>query len=271
MTLSLEPGAVTPGYWFVHENGDVLEGDDVEIRGVADPDSLSGEVVGAGARHLVVPVEPTARVVWFGDHGTSYVIWEFDVEPGATTPSPDEGCEWVETESNGGTDDATVDGIVVDCDVTTDKVIELQNGGAVIGDTISNGKEVDADDGTFYGDVEAETNVNVQNVSVVGSVTAETENVKIDDNSVGGSVAANKVVEVIDGSSAGGDLVSDGNLVKVIASDVSGSIATDGSVKLQDATASGDVYVDAADFDCTNSTVDGQSCSEYSPKDPGDY
>lgn len=271
VTLSLEGEGAIGERWLVQTHGQTVDGDKVEIRGVADPETLSGETLSAGDRHRVIPVSETIEIVWFGDHGTSHVLWEFSVDPEITVPSPDEGCSWVDTESNGGTSDVKVDGLVVNCDVETDKVIEVQNDGAIIGDTVSHTKELDADDARLFGDVTVEKGVNLQNGTITGSVTAQTENVKIDTATVGKSVEAEKTVEIIDGSSVGADAVSATKQVKVLSSSVSGSVKSTGSVKLEDATVSGDVYVDDSDFDCTNSTVNGQSCGAYTPRDPGNW
>lgn len=270
VTMSLEPEGMGAVHGLVHENGDTLDGDRVELRGVADPDALAGGGMAAGDRRRIVPTDTTVEVVWFGDHDTSYVIWEISVPEEETTPEPDRGCSWVETESNGGTDDVKIDGEVVACEVETDKVIEVQNGGVVIGDTKSEQKEVDADDAWFYGNIHVENNFNLQDSTVTGSVTSS-DLVKIDNSSVGRSIEADHTIEVVSGSSANGDIVSDGGHVKVLSGDVTGSIATDGSVKLQDATVGGDVYVDSSDFDCTDSMINGQDCGTYSPEDSDDY
>jgi len=273
VTLAAESSGVPGAMRLVHEGGDTLDGDDIEIRGVADPDGMAGTRFVASDRHAVVPTSETVAVVWEGEHGTSYVLWEFDVDPSAVVPPPDQGCDWVDSETSGGTEDAKVDGLVVDCDVRTDKVVEVQNGGVVIGDVESDVKTVDADNASLYGDVTAENDVNVQNGTVSGTVTSAAENVKLDaGTSTGGAVDATKTAEVLGDSTAGGDVVGD-DLVKVFDSTVEGSVATTGSgqVKLDNATVTGDVYVDDADFDCTDSTIDGQDCSEYDPEDPGDY
>lgn len=272
VSMSLEAEGVGAVHLLVHENGDVFDGDRVELRGAANSKALAGGKVVAGDQHNVAPTDDTVELVWYGEQGTSYIIWEGSVPEDETIPEPDEGCSWVDSESNGGVDDVKVDGIVVSCDVETEKVIEVQNGGIVIGDTNSELKEIDADDAQFYGDVTVENNLNLQDGIVSGTITSDNL-VKIDNGTVGGSVTADNTIEVISGSSVGGDVASDSELVKVLSSDVSGSVATDGSgsVKLQDATVSGEVYVDDADFDCTDSTIAGQDCSEYSPKDPDDY
>jgi FlaG/FlaF family flagellin (archaellin) len=68
----------------------------------------------------------------------------------------------------------------------------------------------------------------------------------------------------------GGDAESETKPVKLLSSEVSGDVASSDSVKLQDATVTGDVYVDGT-FDCTNSTVNGQDCGAYSPKECDDH
>lgn len=271
VSMSLEAEGVGAVHLLIHENGDVLDGDQVKIRGLADSEALAGEEVAAGDRHRVAPTDDTVELVWYGEQGTSYVIWEGSVPEQDTISEPDKGCPWVDSESNGGVDDVKVDGIVVDCDVETEKVIEVQNGGIVIGDTSSELKEVDADEAQFYGDVTVENNLNLQDGIVTGAVTSN-DLVKIDNGTVGGSIKAANTIEVVDGSSVGDDVTSDSDLVKVLSSDISGSVATDasGSIKLQDATVSGEVYVDDDDLDCTDSTIAGQDCSEYTPKDPNE-
>lgn len=269
VTLSLEATDRPAQHAIVHDTGDGLVGERVELRGTTDPDALDGTELTAGARQPIYPVEDTVEVVWHGDDGTSYVLWEFEVDPDETVPEPDERCPWVDTESDGGTEDVKMDDLVVACDVETDKVIEVQNGSVVIGDTVSESKEVDADDATFYGDVHVDNNLNIQDGLVTGSVDSN-DLVKVDNSSVDGSIEAGDTTEVIAGSSVGDDVVSDGH-VKVQNSDVSGSVVSADSVKLDGATVSDDVYV-AADLDCTNnSTIDGQDCAAYSPKNPDGY
>lgn len=269
VTMSLETAGDIPGeHELVHDQGDTLDGDDVRLRGVANDGSLAGTDLSAADSRRVYATDETVEVVWFGEHGASYTLEEFSVDADVTVPPPDEGCGWVGDETNNGTANAKVDGIVVACDVETDKVVELQNGGAIVGDAASRAKLVDLDDSRIYGDVTVEKDVNVQDGTVGGSMTARTETAKVDNATVGGSVRAEKTVEVVNGGSVGGDAESGDKTVKVLDSGVDGSITADEQVKLDDATVGGDVYVDSSDFDCTDSTVGGQDCGEYSPKDP---
>lgn len=275
-------------YVLVHEEGDQLDGEKVTFRGAADPDNLAGATLSVGGEVELYPVEETIRIVYTGKHGTTYTLETFDV--GSTVPDPDVSCDWVDDETNGSTSDAKVTGEVVNCDVETNKVVEVSGDGVVIGDTLSDNKTVDADDAKFYGDVTAEDVVNIQNGTVTGSVTSRTADVKLDNATVHGEVTAEKVVDlqggstvdgtitstngqvdVLDGSSVGGDVVSDSDQVKVFDSEVSGSVATNGSLTLDGATIEGEVYVNDSDFSCSSSTINGQSCSEYEPEDPGDY
>lgn len=285
VTFSLEAAGVPGTYVVVHESGDRVDGSRIELRGASAPETMRESALSAGARHPVLAVDETIEVAWYGDDGTSYVIWEFDVQrdadpgrnalPGVdtetTVPEPDEGCEWVESESDGGTESVKIDGLTVDCDVETAKVIEVQAGGVVLGETVSGSDEVDADDARFYGDVEVADVFNLQVGVVTGDVTSDTADAKLDDATIGGSVTATKVVEVTGESFVGGDAVSDDKQVKVVDSEVAGSVAGGGSVKLDGADVDGHVYVDDADFDCTDSTVNGRECGEYTPKDPDAY
>lgn len=270
VTMSLEPTNVGAVQILSVEQGPTLEGEQIEIRGGVELSELATRELSAGDQHQIVPTETTIEVVWFGSQDTSYVIWEETVSQEATAPAPDKGCSWVETESDGGIDNVKVIGDVVACDVETSKGIKVQDGGVIIGETTSGAKDIDADDATFYGDVEVETVFNLQNGLVTGSIQSHTADIKLDNGTVTGSVSATKVLEVLNGSSVAGDATSD-DQVKVLSSEVAGSIVSDGSVKLQDATVEGEVYVDAASFDCTNSTINGQSCAAYSPRDPETY
>lgn len=249
--------------------GDSLDGNKVQLRGAADEHTLSGEQLTAGKTSQVVPVEDEIRVVYEGDHGTTYRLAAF--EPKNTVPEPDEGCEWVDTETNGGTDTIKIDGIVVNCDVETAEGIEVQNGGTVIGETVSDDKDLDGDDATIYGDADVEQVLNLQDGTITGAATSNSADVKLDNATVNGDATAEKVVEVTGGGIVDGDAQSETKNVKVLSSTVSGSITADTEVKLDDATVDGEVYIDASDFDCTDSTINGQDCTAYTPKDPADW
>lgn len=288
VVLELESEGEGFAYVLVHNGGDRLNGDKVTLRGAADPEGLVDNALTADNEAQVYPVEESINVVYTGEHGTTYILATFEVD--RSIPEPDAGCDWVDNETNGGTEDAKITGEVVNCDVETNKVVEVSNGGIIIGETLSDTKTVDADNAQFYGDVTAEDVVNIQDGTVTGSVTSQTADVKLDNSTVNGEVTAQKVVElqggssvggsvkstnkkvkILDGSSVDGDVVSDTEQVKVIDSEVSGSIATDGTVTLDGATIDGEIYVDDSDFSCSSSTIAGQNCSEYDPKSPDDY
>ncbi len=257
------------GHELVHRQGEKLDGDKLTFRGASDPDVLSGTELEASDSVGFYPQQRELTLVWAGDHGATYELATFTVD--RTFPAPDEGCSWVTSEF----DDETVkvDSIVVDCDVTNDRDIGVENGGAIVGDVTSENKNVDViTGGTVYGDVVANHGVKVQDGEVTGAVTERNENIKIDNSSVGGTVTAdNKEIEVITGSSVDGDLVVNADdMIKVqSSSSVSGSVVTDGDVDLDDATIEGDVYVGGS-FDCDNTTIDGQDCGSYTPRDPSD-
>lgn len=206
-------------------------------------------------------------------------------------------------------DPIKVDGVVVNCDIKEDSAIRVENGGGIIGTAISTNDQVrllggstvdgkiDADklvkleDGSEVdGDITAERNAEVLDGSTVdGSITSENkqakvidstvtgdvdgkEDVIIDNGTVRGDVYGDKVIDIDPGSTVGGDVVGIGNgkVVNIQDSTVEGAVANDGTVKPTDSTIEGDVYADS--LDCTGTvTINGQPCSNYSPKDPDDY
>lgn len=251
-----------------HRGGDELDGDELELRGVADPDSPAGKALSAGDNLSFYPTADEVEVVWYGDD-TSYVLTSVDVED--PLPDPDEGCDWVDDETNSGVDPITIDDTVVNCDVQTDEQVTVRNGGIVVGDAISDVKDFDGDDATVYGDVDVEDVFNLQDGTITGDATSRTADVKVGNGTVEGSVNAQKVAEVTDGTVVEGDVESHTKDAKVLDSDVEGSVTADGTVKLDGATVEGDVYADPANFDCTDSTIDGEDCSSYSPRDPSDW
>jgi len=269
VVLEMEGTEDDPIHRLVHEDGDTLDGDKVRVLGAADEHTLDGEELTAGKTSHVVAIEDEIQVIYQGDHGTTYRLATFT--PETTVSDPDEGCDWVETETNGGTDPIKIDGITVNCDVETTEGIEVQNGGTVIGETVSDAKDLDGDDATIYGDADVETVLNLQDGTITGSATSDTADVKLDNATVNGDATAEKVVEVTGGSSVDGDAESKSKTVKVLSGSVSGSITADDEVKLDDATVDGDVYIDDTNFDCTDSTINGQDCTAYTPKDPDDW
>lgn len=264
-----EPADGPHSHHLVHGGGDSLQGDRLDLRGASPASSLDGETLTTGEELSVYPTAEVVDVVWHGDQGHSYVLAEIDVED--PLPPPDEGCDWVAAETNGHVDGITVDGTVVDCTVETDDQVTVRNGGVVVGETVSDSKELDADDATIAGSVTVEAVLNVQNGSIGGDATSKSEDVKLGDASVGGSVDARKVAEVADGSVVEGDVESATADAKVLESTVEGSVTADDVVKLDDATVHGDVYADPGDFDCTDATIGGEDCSSYAPKDPADW
>lgn len=309
----------------VHEQGDRLDGGKVTLRGAADPEALAGTQLTAGGDAEFYAVESEIEVIYTGEHGTTYQLGTFQADQ--TVPEPDEGCDWVDSETNGGSDEVTIRGTVVNCNVETADNIYVENGGTVIGETTSDTKVVDAQDAAFYGSVTADGVVKLDDgTKVYGNATSDDEEVKViqgsvvdgdvatsndlvdvksggevggsitatdtvtvNDGTVGGSVDTDGEIKVQSGSTVGGGLTNGNAIVRAessssvsgdIVSDeeirvddgtVSGALATAGTVDLNEATVEGDVYVADADFKCTDSTIDGQDCSEYSPKDPDDY
>lgn len=188
-------------------------------------------------------------------------------------PETDKDCEWVAQETNNGTDSIKIDGQIVDCDVVTDEVVEVLNSGVVLGDIDSQNKTLDMDDSKVYGSVTTEDVADIQNGTVTRDVTTTEKNVKIGNNSaIGGAVTGNEQVEIKGESVVEGNVESKTKDSKILdGSTVEGSVTGVTLVKVNDVTVEGDVYIDESNFDCTNSVINGQNCSSYTPKDPGDW
>jgi hypothetical protein len=110
---------------------------------------------------------------------------------------------------------------------------------------------------------------------VSGGLDSNNNPIDVDNTTVQGDVHAggNGDVDVLDGSTVEGDVVSGSSSTIDIrgGSAVDGSILGDGDVSLDGVTVQGDVYVTDSQFSCSSSTIDGQDCSSYSSKDPGDW
>lgn len=258
----------------VHGGGDRVEGKHLELHGTATPDAATDTNLSVEDEVSFYPTASEVTVVWYGEDGESYRLTTIEIEQ--PLPAPDEGCDWVEAESDGGSDPVTVDGIAVNCDVSTGEQITVRNGGAVIGEVVSGSKDLDLDDAAVYGDVELSKAANVQNGTVTGDVTSTNKEVKLDEAVVEGSVTAMAKAEVMDDSVVDGDVESRGGTSQISRSTVQGSVtaAAGGKVNLDDATVEGHVYADpdgSVDFECSNSTIDGQDCDSYTPRDPDDW
>jgi flagellin-like protein len=337
VVLDLEEAEHPPVHLLRHEGGDDLGGNGrTEVRGIADPQILHDEELTAGDGREVIPVVPIdeeVKVIWYGEDDTSYVLWRF--EPSSYLPvSPDEDCGWVKAETNNGTDDIDVDGVVVNCDIITEGDVVVLNDAVIVGNTTSIQNSVDLDESAVYGPVLSDGDVDLDGTNVSESVestgdgdidltdgsnvggdvrTGAGGNVDMDGgSSVDGDVEAGGDVDV-DSATVGGDLVSsggDGDIVLTGGSNVDGDVRTgadgsvdidggssvdgdveaggdvsvdsatiegdvvisggDGDVALDNVTVSGHVYVDSGDFSCSDSTINGEDCGTYTPKDPDD-
>lgn len=245
VTMELEPEAVPGAYELSVTNGERLDGEKVELRGAADENALRNRDLLAGDSAAVFPVRERLQLVWFGEHGSSYVLREFEVDP--EIPAADKGCSFVEGKS-------TVDiDSVVHCDVVLPGDIDVESGGTIVGRVESGSGGVDIDNGglTVYGAVSSDQSVDIDDSNVTGSVTA------------GDDVA-------VDGATIWGDVR--GPDVDLDTGTVHGSVKSTGTVQLDGVTVEGDVYANSGDLTCSDSsTIAGQPCSSYTPKDPDDY
>jgi len=252
----------------IHESGQQLDGERIEIRGVASADAITDSRFAAGERVSLYPTRETVRIVWFNDHGESFVLDEFEAE--ATAPEPDVACPWVDTRTSGGTSSITVpSGTVVNCDIVTDGDIDVESGAVVLGTTDSRLNNVDIDGGEVYGPVTARSNVDLDNdASIYGSVTAR-DDVNSANSLIGGSIETTTSGGDIDldGDTVQGDIDAAGGADVDVDSgaDVEGAVASDGGdIDIGSATISGHVY--GTLNGCSGATIQGQSCSSYTSK-----
>lgn len=249
VTTELEPVERPGAYELELTNGERLDGEQVELRGAADENALRNRDLLAGDSVTIFPTDGQLQLVWFGEYESSYVLGEFEVDP--ELPEPDEGCSWVEDKRTDGSSSSTV-GSVVECDVVLPDSIDFDPGGVVIGKVHSRNSYVSIDNGVtaVYGPVEADQSVDVDSSNVTGSVTAG-DDITADAARIWGDVR-------------GTDVDLDNTVVH-------GSVRSTGPVNLDGTTVQGHVYARGT-LSCTDSpTINGQSCSSYTPKDPDDY
>jgi len=185
-------------------------------------------------------------------------------------------------------EDVTVDnGATYDGDIVADgDDVDLSSGSTVNGDVFARGDvsldtgssidgTVDADgqvnvDGSsrIKNDVTADGDVDINDQSEVSGAIDTTGGINVDDSSVvTGAVTVEGEVQINGGSTVQNDVEStnDGD-ISVTSSTVLGYVATDGEeVNVDDSTIQDDVYK-GEDFSCVSSTIAGDDCSAYTPK-----
>ena len=279
VVLELEQTDRPVAHELVVEGGDTLVGEKVEFRGTADEDPLAGRLR-AGESVTVYPVEDTVRVVWFGEYTTTQILATFDPDP--DLPPVDERCNWVE----GRAPDVDID-LVVDCNVITAGDADILSSGVVIGE-VDTDDPVDVDHGTVYGSVASDGAADLDGALVSGDVTAGGDVTITDGSTVGGAVEAGPSgsVDADRGSTLGGPVTAGNDValssvtvggdvrapdVDISDSTVEGSVVGSNGVQLDGVTVTGHVYAPSGSFTCTDSTVNGQDCGSYTPRDPDEY
>ncbi|PSP33828.1 hypothetical protein BRC64_02545, partial [Halobacteriales archaeon QH_10_67_22] len=210
--------------------------------------------------------------------GTDDLVYEADtrIEP----VKPDDDCDLTTGE--------TID-TVVRCDVTWDPDVDVTTDGIVFGKVDSYGNSTGIDHGTVYGTVDAESDVDLDTATVKDDVTAGNDVTITDESSIEGNITTGPSGTInidsdstVEGTLSAGDDVGldsvtvtgnvEGPDVDIDSSTVDGEVLGTSSVNLDGATITGDVYVDSSDFSCSDSTINGEDCSEYTgPKDPSTY
>jgi hypothetical protein len=200
VTMELEPSDRPAAYELELTNGERLDGERVELRGAADEHALDNRDLLAGDSVTVFPTDERLRLVWFGEHGSSYVLREFEVDP--ELPEADERCPWI-----AGRTDATID-FVLRCDVSIPGDVVVESGGTVIGRIESHSNSVDIDTGlTVYGPVTAGDDIAIDGSEVAGDVRGP--DVDVDTTVVYGSVKSANQVD-LDGATVTGHVYAPG-------------------------------------------------------------
>ena len=190
-------------------------------------------------------VDPSAT------HGSAPVL-----VPPEADPEADVGCQWVEDETDNGTDDITVDR-VTDCDIVTDGDIDIEERGTVLGEVTSNEGAADIDGGTVDGPVTAAGDIDVDNGTISGKVTADEDgDIDLDGSTVLGELSATEAVDV-DDSVVQGQVAAEDD-VDIDESTVYGPVtaAGDGDVDIDESTVEGDIE-SGEEIDIDDSTVEG--------------
>jgi len=266
VNLKLEVADDGVTHRLVHETGDRLDGDKVTLRGAADTGVLSGSDLTAGQKASFIPVNEEVRVVYTGEHGTTYTLWTFEAE--TTAPEPDEGCSWVEDETNGGTDEITINGIVVNCDVRTDGEIDLENGAVVIGEVVSENDDIDIDRGTVYDTIEAAGDIDAEDATLDGDAVTTTlgsGELDLTDTTLDGDIDTADDDATLDNAAVGGTVNAggDGDIDLSNGSEVDGGLLTgsDGAVTVENGRVGGRVEAGNS-IDFSDTTVGGPVVGE---------
>jgi FlaG/FlaF family flagellin (archaellin) len=77
-SLEMVPVDGSNQYDIRHQSGNPIDGDEVTIQGVSDPDALDGRTLTAGDSVRVLPTDSEVALVWDSGEDSSYVLAEFD-------------------------------------------------------------------------------------------------------------------------------------------------------------------------------------------------
>lgn len=251
VVIRLEPTEDSAHYKLHHVSGEQLSGNRTTLQGAANEDALHGRQLSASDEVEVVPVASEVRLVWRGEH-TGHTIQTYDVNTSALPYNVDDldaECPWVEQRMNSNSGDLNMAGDGAVCDVTEDTNVN------------QNDNDIDVDSNSvLVGNIDVDGDVDVDSSMIVGSVTTNGNDIVITEESeIYGDVVAQPGTNIdIDGnSSVSGAVVVDG-----------GSLSLD-SVEIDD-----HVYAEPSDVSgCSNAILgpNGESCSEYTFRDPSSY
>lgn len=254
----------------IHESGKQLDGERIEIRGVASESAISDDRFAAGERVSLYPTDETVRVVWFNDHGESFILQEFEAEE--TAPEPNRGCAYVQKLKTNGNSGVNPDpGTVINCDIVAGGDIGIPDNVVVLGRVQANGHGIDIGNSEIYGPVSADGPVDLTGGGTVyGSVTASGD-VNMQGSTVAGRIetTSSGAAVDLDGGTVRGDIISGGDFDVDGSGRIEGNVVSDsGNIDVDPSTITGHVY---GSLSCSGATINGESCSEYTAKPVSAY
>jgi FlaG/FlaF family flagellin (archaellin)/cytoskeletal protein CcmA (bactofilin family) len=257
-------------YRLIHESGDKINGDRVEIRGTASEKPITDTEFGSGERVSLYPTQETVEIVWFNDHGESFVLKRFEAEE--TAPEPNRGCAYVQKLKTNGNSGVNPDpGTVINCDIVAGGDIGIPDNVVVLGRVEANGHGIDIGNSEIYGPVSADGPVDLTGgATVYGSVTASGD-VNMQGSTVAGRIdtTSSGAAVDLDGGTVKGDIVSGGDFNVDGSGRIEGNVVSDsGNIDVDPSTITGHVY---GSLSCSGATINGESCSEYTAKPVSAY
>jgi flagellin-like protein len=188
MNVDSEEGEFS--HTFYHEGGEMLVGDKVTMKGVANPDVMNGKTLTQGDTVEFFPIQDEVKLVFTGENDRGHVLRTFEVD--RTVPTPDEGCAYVDSKTGpNDKNDVTFQDIVLNCDIETAGEITIEKDTVVIGDMNSTGSSVTVKQSQTFGSIDGTNDVTVEDGTIRDSVESD-QSVTFKSGDVGGDILADE-------------------------------------------------------------------------------